>query len=376
MAAKCRAPRVIHNSYWPTGVACISLRGRVHNISRARLRITFLKMFACALLACLSAPAAARAQFAQPDGGTVRPGVLPLAWSTGGPKCMEMPEWQVHEYNPDLFILRQSGCTDYEKPFVYLLFGKDRALLYDTGSRKGNLAPTLQHVMQQWRLRNQRATMPLVVVHSHSHGDHVAGDADIQALKDPAMPVTFVAAAVEPTSALYGIKHWPEDTGSIDLGDRVIDAIPIPGHDVVSVALYDRQTAILLTGDSVYPGRIYIRDFDAFVRSTKRLVEFTKDKPVAHILGCHIEETRTPFLDYPVGTIYQPNEHELSLPRGTLLEMQAALDALHGTPARVAYRDFSLWPVGPSFRLTDKTQSTFDKVQRYQLEHKWDQTKP
>jgi hydroxyacylglutathione hydrolase len=290
---------------------------------------------------------------------------------------MEMPEWQVHEYNPDLFILRQSGCTDYEKPFVYLLFGKDRALLYDTGSRKGNIAPALAHVMLQWRTRNQRASMPLVVVHSHSHGDHVAGDAEIQALKDPAMPVTFVAATVEATKTLYGIKKWPEEIGSIDLGDRVIDAVPIPGHDVVSVALYDRQTAVLLTGDSVYPGRIYIRDFPAFVQSTTRLVDFTKDKPVAHILGCHIEETRTPFLDYPVGTIYQPNEHELALARGTLLEMQAALDALHGTPARVAYRDFSLWPSGPAFRAADKAQSTTTKtVPQIQQEHKWDQTKP
>ena len=208
---------------------------------------------------------------------------------------MEMPAWQVHEYNPDLFILRQSGCSDYEKPFVYLLFGKERALLYDTGSRKGNLAPTLQHVMQQWRLRNERAVMPPVVVHSHSHSDHVAGDAEIQALKDPGMPVTLIAAAVESTKALYGIKRWPEEIGMIDLGERVIDAIPIPGHDVVSVALYDRQTAVLLTGDSVYPGRIYIRDYPAFVQSTTRLVDFTKDKPVAHILGCHIEETRTPF---------------------------------------------------------------------------------
>lgn len=335
-----------------------------------------MKTLAWVLLIGITGPIAVRAQFAQPDGGTVRSGILPLAWSTGGPKCMEMPAWQVHEYNPDLFILRQSGCTDYEKPFVYLLFGKERALLYDTGSRKGNLAPTLQHVMQQWRLRNERAVMPLVVVHSHSHSDHVAGDAEIQALKDPGMPVTFIAATVESTKALYGIKRWPEEIGMIDLGERVIDAIPIPGHDVVSVALYDRQTAVLLTGDSVYPGRIYIRDYPAFVQSTARLVDFTKNKPVAHILGCHIEETRTPFLDYSVGTIYQPDEHDLSLSRGTLLEMQAALEALHGTPARVSYRDFSLWPVGASFRLTDKTQSVFDKVQRYQLDHQWDQTKP
>ncbi len=335
-----------------------------------------LKTLAPVLLACFTLAAPLHAQFAQPDGGTVRAGRLPLTWSTGGPRCMEMPEWQVHEYNPDLFILRQSGCTDYEKPFVYLFFGKDRALLYDTGSRKGNLAPTLAHVMHQWMTRNQRTSMPLVVTHSHSHGDHIAGDAEIQALKDPAIPITFVAPTVDAVKDLYKIASWPEQTGSIDLGDRVIDAIPIPGHDVASIALYDRQTAVLLTGDSVYPGRIYIRDFDAFAKSTTRLVEFTKDKPVAHILGCHIEETRTPFLDYPVGTMYQPDEHALELSRGTLLEMQAAVLALNGTPKRVAYRDFSLWPSGPAFRAQDQTQNTFKQTQQYQLGHMWDQTKP
>lgn len=329
--------------------------------------------------ACLAAAllSSAHAQFPQPNGGTLRPGTLPLVWSTGGPKCMEMPEWQIHEYNPDLFLLRQSGCTDYEKPFVYLFFGKQRALLFDTGSRKGNLAPTLQRLIHQYLLRNHRDSMPLVVTHSHSHGDHIAGDAQLQALNDPAIPVSFIAPTVAAVQQLYGIAHWPEDLGSIDLGDRTLDAIPIPGHDVASVALYDRQTGILLTGDSLYPGRIYIRDFPAFALSNARLVKFTADKPVSHILGCHIEETRTPFLDYPVGTIYQPDEHQLSLSRGTLLEMQAALDALKGTPNRVAYADFSLWPSGPAFRATDAgSQDAYRQRQQYQQEHMWDQTEP
>jgi hypothetical protein len=89
-------------------------------------------------------PSRADAQATQPDGAGIRSGTLPAAWNTGGPKCMEMPEWQVHEYNPDLYILRQSGCTDYEKPFVFLLFGADRALLLDTGSRRGNIAAQLR----------------------------------------------------------------------------------------------------------------------------------------------------------------------------------------------------------------------------------------
>jgi hydroxyacylglutathione hydrolase len=45
--------------------------------------------------------------------------------------------------------------------------------------------------------------------------------------------------------------------------------------------------------------------------------------------------------------MYQPDEHEWALSRGVLFEIQAGLEAMHGTPQRSAYRDFSLWPVGP-----------------------------
>jgi len=106
------------------------------------------------LLVSILVPAAivpaARGQFANPDGGDLERGVLPAKWTTGGPKCMEIPEWQVHEYNPNFFILRQSGCTDAEMPFLYLIFGTERGLLWDTGSRNGNLVPELQHVVHDW----------------------------------------------------------------------------------------------------------------------------------------------------------------------------------------------------------------------------------
>jgi hypothetical protein len=85
---------------------------------------------------CLFSFAVMSAQLPEPDGGTIERGTLPAHWLSQGSKCMEIPEWQVHEYNPNFFILRQSPCTDYEKPFVFLFFGKDKALLADTGSRK------------------------------------------------------------------------------------------------------------------------------------------------------------------------------------------------------------------------------------------------
>jgi glyoxylase-like metal-dependent hydrolase (beta-lactamase superfamily II) len=192
-------------------------------------------------------------------------------------------------------------------------------------------------------------------------------------MHDAAIPVTFVPAEVEATKRFYKITNWPDQVGQVDLGNRVIDVIAIPGHDIVSVALYDRQTAILFSGDSLYPGRLYVHNLADFQQSTERMIQFTEGKVVAHILGNHIEETRTPYLDYPIGTMYQPNEHELSLSRGALLELREALVSLHGKPARLALRDFSIWPVGPTFAMSEATQAVFDKTQKDQHDHMWDQ---
>lgn len=287
--------------------------------------------------------ATASTVFAQPPAG-IAAGTLPDRWRSQTPPCMAIPDWEVHEYNPRLFVLRQSPCANYEKPFVYLLFGDQRALLLDTGAVKGTLAPALRRTVAQWLERHGRTSIPITVVHTHAHGDHVAGDAELLAMNDPAMPITLVPAQLEATTRLYGIRGWPEDVGQLDLGGRILDAIPIPGHQTVSVALYDRETAILFTGDSLYPGRLYVADWPAFQASTARLVRFTADRPVTHVLGNHVEQTRTPFVDYPVGTIFQPDERALALSRGALLELADALAARPGTPQRVFLRDFTIWP--------------------------------
>lgn len=333
------------------------------------MKLRFLSLLLLPLLTV-----AAHAQFSDPDGGDLERGVLPPKWATGGPKCMEMPEWQVHEYNPDFYILRQSGCTDAEMPFLFLIFGKDRALLWDTGSRNGDLVPTLQLVVHRWLERNHRESIPLIVTHSHSHDDHTWGDAAVQALHDPMMPITFVPAKVADTAAFFHIAHWPDSLGEVDLGGRVLHIIPIPGHDVVSIALYDRRTGVLLTGDSLYPGRLYVRDFAAFQASTERLIAFIEGKPVAHVLGNHIEQTRTPFLDFPIGSIYHPDEHPLELTFGTLLELEDGLKSMQGKPRRFAARDFTIWPLVPEDKgLGAKMNEIYKKTQEKQLHDKWNQ---
>jgi hydroxyacylglutathione hydrolase len=315
----------------------------------------------------------AHAQFAQPNGGDLEPGTLPAHWNTGGPKCMEMPEWQVHEYNPDLFILRQSGCTDFEMPFLYLFFGKDRGLLWDTGSRNGDLVPTLQHVVHEWLERNQRQSITLIVIHSHTHSDHTWGDPAVKAMNDPAIHIDFVPPTREAVIKYLNLKDWPNGLGQIDLGGRVLNIVPIPGHDTnYAIALYDRQTGIVLTGDNLYPGRLYIADFKEYQASTERLIAFLEGKPVAYVLGNHIEETSTPFKDFPIGSIYHPHEHCLQLSFGSLLELEDGLKSMQNSPHRMAMADFTIWPNDPKERA--QLREIFKQTQAEQLAHKWDQT--
>src|SRR5580658_5950593 len=199
-----------------------------------------MRFLRCGLGLCL-ASCCYWAQAPQPDGGGVRTGELPKSWRTGGPTCGDAPEWEIHAYNPDLYILRENGCVNYEKPFLYLFFGSEKAFLIDTGAGETHGASAVSGVIDEWAMRNHRQAPPLIVGHSHSHDDHIAGDAQFKSRAR----TTMVPLTVEGTAKFFGIARWPDGVGKIDLGGRVLDVVPIPGHDVLSVAYYDRQTGIL-----------------------------------------------------------------------------------------------------------------------------------
>jgi glyoxylase-like metal-dependent hydrolase (beta-lactamase superfamily II) len=278
---------------------------------------------------------------------------------------MAVPDWQVHEYNPDFYIIRESGCTHYEKPFIYPIFGKDRALMIDTGAGENDLGRFVQTVVAKWLQMRKRDSMPLIVAHSHAHSDHTAGDQQFQGVPN----VTFVPATIQADSNAFHISSWPDGIGAIDLGDRVLDVIPTPGHERNHIMFYDRRTGLLLSGDNLYPGRLYVTDWPAFVTSTERVVKFTEGKIITHLLGCHIEQSSTPYKDYPIGTIYQPQEHVLELSRGQLLELNEGLKQLKGKPTRVAYRDFTIWPAETWDELNKVEQENWTK----QKAKKWNQ---
>ncbi len=156
----------------------------------------------------------------------------------------------------------------------YLVGGSQRALLIDTGMGVGDIRSILESLTD----------LPITVVNSHSHWDHIGGNwqfddiaihsdeaewlADPElagALKEACTPerlrgplppgVTWESLSIPPSQAstlLHGGERF-------DLGGRVIEAIHTPGHADGLLVFLDRQAGVLVITDAVYPGRLYAR---------------------------------------------------------------------------------------------------------------------
>lgn len=238
------------------------------------------------------------------------------------------PDHQVHRYDERTVIIRQSLRTNFEGPFLYLLLGDERALLLDTGTGHVPLRPLIEE------LAGERE---LVVAHTHGHGDHVGGDGEFD---------KPVGRSAEEVAAYFGFADWPHGVVQLDLGGRVLDVLAIPGHHASHIAVYDRATRLLLSGDSLYPGRLYVVDWPAFRASVARLGEFVAaGNPVEWVLGAHIELTTRPGRDYEMGADKHPDEHVLELRPGVLTELVDALAAAGDEPVRIERDDFIVFPV-------------------------------
>jgi len=274
------------------------------------------------------------------DGGAKCVGTLPAQWNTGGGNCPE-PDFEIHRYDRDTYILRQSLCTSFEAPFLHLWFGEGVALLEDTGDGGVDVVGAVDSAIATWRGETGNAEPALIVLNSHGHGDHTAGNGAFRNRPN----TTVVGATVADIRAYFGIANYPEDSATLDLGGgRVIDVIGIPGHQTAHIALLDRRRGLLLTGDTLYPGRLYISDFGDFRTSIDRLLSATASEEICHVLGTHIELSNLPGDEFPVGSQSHPGERALELSRAHLVELSQALAAMAGSPQRETHDDFVIVP--------------------------------
>lgn len=254
------------------------------------------------------------------------------------------PAIQVQRVDPDTFVIRQSFHVTTQAPFLYLLFGENRVLLLDTGDG-GKIRPTIDALIADWLTDHNRKAIPLVVAHSHSHSDHHAGDAEFA----DRPRTTVVGLRPSDVAQFFKIAHWPDDIAQFDLGGRVLDIIPAPGHEPAHIVIFDRKTEILFTGDVLLAGHVLI-PFDqlaTFRKSVDRIQTFIADKDVAYALGTHVEMARIPGKAYGFDATSHPDEHVLELPASAMTELQSGLKTLGESHKPQVHDDFIILPVPP-----------------------------
>ncbi len=255
------------------------------------------------------------------------PGSLHVRWNSGAADCQATPQppLQVHRYEQQTYILRQNPCADFEANFLYLLIGSEKALLIDTGAvPEADLMPLAATVLDLLPDKGG-SRLPLLVAHTHGHRDHTAGDPQFESLA----LVQVVSSESKALRQFFGLTGWPDGLARLDLGGRTVEILPAPGHHPDHLVFYDDRTALLLTGDFLLPGRLLVDDAEAFHASAVRLVEFVKTRPIAHVLGAHIELDATGQA-FSAGSEHHPNERRLELTKAEVLALPAALEDFNG----------------------------------------------
>jgi glyoxylase-like metal-dependent hydrolase (beta-lactamase superfamily II) len=210
--------------------------------------------------------------------------------------------FEVYKVAPDVFAIYEPHQS--EETIGYLILGAHRALLFDTGMGIGDLRA----------LTTKLTRLPIVVLNSHTHNDHVGSnwqfdnvygmDTDftrqnakgskVDALAEIApgelcgpLPERFDPAAY--ATRPWKISRWLHEGDRIELGGRTIEIIATPGHTPDAICLFDRANGLLFTGDTYYPGTIWIyrpeTDLAAYSRSVQRLAALQPQ--VKLVLGAH-----------------------------------------------------------------------------------------
>ena len=118
---------------------------------------------------------------------------------------------------------------------MYLVVGKEKALLIDTGNR-GNITPEDIKALMP---------LPLLVVNTHAHPDHSGSN--------NAFEKVYIGEADLEAAKRYGgdTELVPIKDGYVfDLGGKKLEVIAVPGHTPGSICLLDAGEKMLFGGDT------------------------------------------------------------------------------------------------------------------------------
>jgi len=269
------------------------------------------------------------ASFAQPPAEPLRPEwcrQLPRPEYGKLERVLRDESWfEIYRIRPGVFAIYEP--KQFEEVISYLILGEKRALLFDTGLGVGRIGATVARL----------TSLPVIVINSHTHFDHVGGNAEFQETwnrdlsytrqnmrgesnvysRDALAPERLCGALPPGTSSKsYSIRPWKsthtlQDGERVNLGGRELEVIFTPGHTPDSLVLLDRKNGLLFTGDSFYPGPIYLftpeTDFAAYARSVAQLAAL--EPQIKLLLPAHNVPVAAPFYLKRLAAAVQQVQH-------------------------------------------------------------------
>lgn len=211
--------------------------------------------------------------------------------------------YETRKVGDDVTYICEPFIQEFYRCNIWHVRGRDKDMLVDSGMGVVSLREQVPIVTER----------PLEAVASHTHFDHIgchhefehrtvhAHEAELLAeptrantLADPYVTdEIFTRLPPLPYSSTeYAVKKAPatrivEDGDVVDLGDRHFSVIHTPGHSPGGIALYEKATGILFSGDILYDGPLiedtYHSDMGDYIASMTRLL----DLPVRLVHGGH-----------------------------------------------------------------------------------------
>ncbi|MCO5091308.1 MBL fold metallo-hydrolase [Bosea sp. (in: a-proteobacteria)] len=225
----------------------------------------------------------------------------------------------VSRLRPDLYRITEPRCHRLFRANCYLLLGLRRNLLIDSGMGVAALRPIVESLSRA----------PLAIFTTHSHADHIGSHSEFpehdilvhpaeadalcrpgtrglrfpkmspqsaQMLRRAGIAVTELVVDAVPDDDYDIDAHMRRpvkptsfvDEGSVvELGDRRLEVLHLPGHSSGSVALFEAETGSLFSGDAIYDGVIDDTGPDASVPAYFATMERLKRLPVQTVFGGH-----------------------------------------------------------------------------------------
>ena len=143
----------------------------------------------------------------------------------------------------------------------FLLVGNKRALLVDSGKTVSNAREIAESLTD----------LPITLINTHTDSDHTVCNHQFDTVLMNPAEYMYYKKVQNRKGKLEPV--WDGDI--IELGDRPIEVITVPGHTPGSIALLDINNRVLIGGDGIQNGRIFLfgpqRELEAYLYSLKKI---------------------------------------------------------------------------------------------------------